>query len=233
MLNHFLARLDNDPLAPGGILWPTFTARSFGDAEASVRSALIGAGLGREQRFLRCLQLACLAEESPLAHRLTSRDPRVSYTRQFVRDRLRPSGTVVSYLGSNTPAPILSLTINATTPEMAAWTLGVAGGVATITDDLGRIRTTTITYAGGISNPLLLPLDRGHIQLSAVAPANGDSWEVAYKAPGASWVQVALTRLNDSSIIGLLDPECLAIYRHSPVAIDRLAAAVVALGDHP
>ncbi len=230
MINRFLATLDGDATAPAGILWPALPDRTIDDAEAAGRAALIGVGLGREQRFLRCLQLTCLVEDSPLSGYVTRLGQRVTYTRGFVRDRLRPSGVVASYTGPNDPAPMLNLTVNQTTPEMASWTVTVAGGSATIVDDLGFSHVTVISYVAGATNDLLLPFGRGSVRLFNVAPANGDVWTVSYKRPGASWVPLALGRLSGVNLLGLMDRETKSIYLHSPVSLDRLAAAVVALG---
>lgn len=233
MINHVLARLDNDLTPPGGIVWPTFTPRTFNDREAVVRVALIGANLGREQRFLRCLQLVSLVEESPLAPRLHRLDPRVTYDRAFVRDRLAPSGTVVQYTGTNLTPSALSLTVNEWTPEMASWLVSITGTNATVTDDLGNIEVTAFSFAGGITSDIDLPREAGRINLYGATPATGDSWEVSWKQAGASWLQAALIRMANVDVAALYDDELRRLARRSPVPLDRLAATVLAIGDLP
>lgn len=230
MINHFLAQLDNDPTPPSGFLWPEFTARVIEPEEASIRAAIIGTGLSREEHFLRCLQLTALVTESPLADYLTAHDSRITYSLRAVRDRLEVSGIVVQYTGGNLSPASLNLVVNATTPDSAEWTVTLTSPTAaTVTDDLGNSTNETFSMSGGISTLIPLPLGRGSVRVYNNAPQTGDAWVVSYRRPGASWVPQALEKLDSISPATILTPELAAWYSKTPMKLDRLAAVVVGL----
>jgi hypothetical protein len=232
MINHFLATLDNNPIAPGGFVWPEFTERVVSPEEASIRATVIGTGLSREEHFLRCLQLTALVAESPLTHHITAKDHRVTYSPKAIQDRLALSGIVVQYTGSNSNPSSLNLVINSDTPDTAEWTVTLTSTTtATTTDDLGNSRPSSFSMNDGISSLINLPLDRGAVRVYGNAPQTGDSWTVSYKRHGANWVADALDKLDRVNPAAVLTPELMHWYLHTPLKLDRLAAVVVGLAD--
>lgn len=231
MINHFLATLDNDPTPPGDFIWPNFTARTIAADEQSVRAAVIGLNLSRENRFVRCLQLVNLVAESPLVAALTKADPRITYSKGMIQDRMSLGGTVVAYTGPRPTPPRLNLVLTGKTPDVASYTVTCSDGThATVVDDLGGSLTSAFTFSGGQSSQIPAPNQAAYMVLTGAAPAGGDQWTVQYQKPGASWVQVALSRLENLRPKSLMDSDLAAWYDRSLVPLDRLAAVVVALG---
>lgn len=231
MINHFLATLDNVATAPANFIWPTFTPRTVSGLEAGVRGALIGVGLGREQNFLRCLQLVNLVQESPLVGYVTSTDTRLTYTKQALRDRFALSGVVVQDTSDPASDSTVTMIVLPDTPEITAWTLEMDDSThCTVTDDSGRTVTQTMTYSSGTSNLIDAPLGLASFRFTDAAPASGESWDVSYQAAGASWIPYALARLDTINPVGLLNADLLSWYNNAPTKLDKLAAIVAALG---
>ncbi len=231
MINHVLATLDNDPTQPDDFIWPTFTARTISPAEQSVRSAVIGLNLSRENNFARCLQLANLLAESPLVSYLTAADPRITYTKESIQNRLGISGTIVMYTGTSLTPPKLSLVLTASTPDVASYQITCSDGThALVQDDLGRSLSNTFTFSGGQSSQISAPSQSAYMMLTGAAPAAGDRWLASYQKPGSSWVQQALTRLARVNPKSIMSPTLQSWYERSPVGLDKLAAVVAALG---
>jgi hypothetical protein len=231
VINHVLATLDNDPTIPDDIIWPDFTARSIEADEASIRSAIIGVNLSRENRIARCLQLVNLLAESPLVSYLTSVDPRITYTKESIQNRLGVSGTVVMYTGTAITPPRLNLVLTASTPDIASYAVICTDGThATIQDDLGASLASTFTFSGGQSSQISAPNQSAYVILSGATPAAGDRWSVSYQKPGASWVQQAMVRLARVNPKPIMSHTLQVWYDRSPVGLDKLAAVVAALG---
>jgi hypothetical protein len=228
MFNHFLARLDNNPVAPDGVLWPTFSPIPESHGLVDLRARLIGLNLSREHAFLRCLQLALLVEETPLAGAVRSFDQRVTYSSTSLQSRLQLGGDVVEYLGANPLAPPLVFSKTPTTPAYAAFTVTMTPSGLDVVDDQGRSRVTAITMVNGASNDCWSVNDTALFRIHGVA-ALGDSWQATYQTLGASWCTEALARVHDLAPNDLLS-ETATRMMHSPVSIDRLAAWVTVLG---
>ncbi len=231
MINHLLATIDNNPTAPNGFVWPTFTARTVSADEASVRSAVIGLNLSRENHFSRCLQLVNLLQESPLASYETAEDPRVTYTKKSIRARYSASGTIALYQGVNDPSPQANLVLTATMPDMASYVLNFTTPTdCTVADDVGATVARTVSFAGGVSSLIEAPGGEASILLTATAPAAGDKWLISYQKAGASWVTQALQRVERSNPKAIMTPELVHWYDRAILPLDRLAAVVAALG---
>jgi hypothetical protein len=231
MINDFLATLDNIAAAPAGIIWPSFTPRVITDIEATVRAAIIGVNLSREQNISRCLQLADLVAQSPLASYLTARDPRITYSRAAIQSRFAVSGPVVIYTGSQVSPAVISFQALPTTPDIDSWVLQpLNSSTLNILDDRGTSTSASVAFSGGLSNPIALPNGGGQIQLVGTAIAINDSWQLSYRAPGATWVSQALLRMSSIEPRSLMIPDVATWYNQSLLQLDKLAAIVVALG---
>lgn len=230
MINQFLATLDNNPIAPVGFVWPSFTARAYSTLEGAIRGSVIGYNLSRENSFSRCLQLTQLVIESPMQPYTVAVDPRITFTQKSLQARFALGGIVVTYAGSNMSYGIMSLITTATTPDLATYVVTyLSSSTVSITDDLNNTVVRTFTFSGGTTNTLAVPDGSAFIQVTNATIAAGDSWNVAYQRPGANWTNQALKRMpvNPESI---MTPDVLVWYQNAPSQIDKLAAIVVALG---
>ncbi len=231
MINHFLATLDNNPTAPSNFIWPTFTARRLTDVESSARGALIGVALSREQNFFRCLQLVNLVQESPLVGYVTAEDSRLTYTKQSIRDRFALSGVVVQDTSISPSAATLTMIVQPGTPDIISWTLTMTDSTTcVVTDDSGNSVTQTVTFSSGTSNLFDAPGGLASFRFTVAAPGAGKSWNVSYQQAGSSWIQHALTRMDQVEPTALLTPELLTWYTGAPTKLDKLATLITALG---
>ncbi len=231
MINDFLVQLDNNQTPPAGFIWPMFEPRVPTPAEAAVRAAVIGINLSREQHFSRCLQLVDVVAESPLSSYITAKDPRLTYTRSTIRSRFAISGPVVLYTGTRDVRPSVNLAVMSSTPDIGAWVLQpTALDAITISDDRGISTTASVTFADGISNPISLPAGGGIVQLVGTDISTSDTWQLSYRAPGASWITLALSRLANVEPRTILTTDLAVWYNKDPLALDKLAAVVAALG---
>ncbi len=231
MINQFLATLDNNPVSPANFIWPTFTVRALTNAEASIRGAVIGVGLSREQNFFRCLQLVNLVQESPLVGYVTAADSRVTFSKQSIRDRFALSGVIVQDTSDTPSDSTLTMVVRSTTPDIISWTLAMTDATTcVVTDDTGNSVARTVTFGSGVSDLIDVPGEVASFRFTVAAPADGDSWSVSYQRAGSSWVQSALTRLAGAEPTTILTGDLLQWYTNAPTQIDKLAAVVVALG---
>lgn len=231
MINDFLATLDNIATAPANVVWPIFTPRIITGTEAVVRSAIIGANLSREQHFSRCLLLTDLVSQSPLSSYVTARDSRITYSRAAIAKRFAVSGPVIAYTGLNPPGPTLYFQALPGSPDIDAWVLqSLSSSILNIVDDSGNITQAAVTFTDGLSNPIILPNGSGQVQLVGTGIEASDSWELSYRAAGATWVQEALGRMSLVDPRSLMSEDILDWYDHDLLQLDRLAAIVAALG---
>lgn len=230
MINQFLATLDNNATPPDMFLWPSFTPRVISGDEKSVRDAIIGANLSRQQLFSRVLQLASLVAQSPLAPYITALDPRLTYNESSVRNRFGVSGTAVVYTGSRGTPPTVSLVLSPTTPDVVTYGITVTSSTtATVTDDNGGSVSRTFAYSGGMAGPISSPNGAASFIMTGVAPTTADSWAIGYQKPGASWVEQALARMGSAPCKSVLTPDLLTWFTRSEIQLDKLAAVITGL----
>ena len=78
---------------------------------------------------------------------------------------------------------------------------------------------------------IALPNGGGQIQLVGTSIDANDSWQLSYRAPGATWVEQALQRMSlvDPRVLMPAGSDVLAWYNSDLLQLDKLAAVVVAL----
>ncbi len=230
MINDLLARLDNNPEAPYGWIWPSFTPKVFTPYEISVRNALIGTATSRELFFDRCLELVGVVLGTPLSGYVTARDPRVTYSLETIRNHFAVAGLVVSQTNIVGTMPRLNMVVTPDTPATNTWRVELLTPTSALATGMdGTSQQTTFSFSGGISTAIQLPGDAGHVLLTGGTPAAGQRWQLSYRQAGYSWLPEALAGMQDVDVAGLLNDE-LRPWLNSPVQLDRLCAAVVALG---
>lgn len=230
MINQFLATLDNNATPPDMFLWPSFTPRVISGDEKTVRDALIGANLSRQQLFSRALQLASLVAQSPLAPYITAADPRLTYDESSARARFGVSGTAVIYTGSRPSPPTINLVLSPTTPDVVTYNVVITSSTAaTVTDDTGGNVSRTFAYSGNMAGPISSLNGAASFIMTGVAPTTADSWAIGYQKPGASWVEQALVRMDNAPCKAVLTPDLLAWFTRSEIKLDKLAAVIAGL----
>lgn len=235
MINDFLAYLDNDPVAPDlssipVVMWPQFTARVIAGPEAILRGVLIGTGLSRLETFLRCAQLTDLVAQSPFQDAITSRDPRVTYTRSALRSLFVLQGFAVQ-----SPYAVEAVfTTSPRTPTVGRWFLQVltaaaGNGTLSVQDDRGGTGVVSFTYSAGVSGLIAFPSLDGAVTLYGSIAA-GQYWEITFRQKVDPWIQVVAPGVDTLSPSDFLSPRLAAAFRSCPLQLDRLAAVVAGLG---
>lgn len=226
MINHFLASLDNSPIAPGDIYWPSFTTRTVAAHTQWLRDKFIGVGLQRRHNFFRCVQLLWVVEESSLADRITNYDTRITYDRASLQGLVQQRGTV-SVLTSGATTAVANLQVHGAM-EFGEWTVGVSGTTLTISDPTGASVASTISWTSGSTGAVAVPGGGGAITLSG-GPTTVGTWHIIRYAPAVPWVQTCLANVSDSSIRVALPTDLLAHYDATPFTVEKLAAVVCSL----
>ena len=236
MINHFLTYLDNVAEPPGDVLWPKFTPRLIGPDEQDLRDEIIGAGIGRREHFLRCVQLTYLVSNSPFVDAITAVDPRVTYSKEALRDLYRLTGAVVQASGTN-PLARLVFGARSTTPDVARWILRITtagGGTGTMaySDADGLHAVLPFTYGADVSSVIELPNEQGVVTLYGTSFDVGDSWTINYQGDINSWVGSIFHRIPAVDPSDVLTPALLRQFKAAPLAIDKLAAVAAGLGGY-
>lgn len=230
MINQFLATLDNNATTPDMFLWPAFTPRVISGDEKSVRDAILGANLSRQQLFSRALQLVSLVAQSPLAPYITAADPRLTYDESSIRNRFGVSGTAVAYTGTRPGPPTINLVLSPTTPDVVTYSVIITSSTtATVIDDNGGNVSRTFSFSGGMTTPFSSLNGAASFIITGVAPTAADAWAVGYQKPGANWVEQALGRMDMAPCKAVLTPDLLTWFTRSEIKLDRLAAVIVGL----
>jgi hypothetical protein len=237
MINDFLATLDNNPIDPGDILWPEFTAAPVSPELAALRAVFLGNQRRRRVNFLRAVQLTNLVANSPFGEVITARDPRVTYTPAGLASLFRGRGFIVQAFG---PQPTARLVLGTTpnTPEAGEWAIRVVSvGVGTadlgIRDDAGNDEVVTVPFTpGGASASVRLPENAGVLTLFDTILNPTNNWRVVYQGAGRPWIEEVLSRVEGlkPNPAGLISPRLLRAWRVAPLALDRIAAVVAGLG---
>lgn len=227
MINHFLASLDNNPIAPGDIYWPSFTARTVAAQTQWLRDKFIGVGLQRRHNFLRCIQLLWVVEESSLVDRVTSYDTRITYDRASLQGLVQQRGTV-SVLTAGATTAVANLQVYGTM-EFGEWTVSISGTSLTISDPTGASVVSTVTWTNGSTGAVAVPGGGGGAITLSGGPTTIGTWHVIRYAPVVPWVQTCLTNITDSSIRAALPADLLAHYDATPFTVEKLAAVVCSL----
>lgn len=224
MINHFLAKLDNNPVAPTEWPWPTFTAKARGVDEKTWYDLVIGTGLAREHSFRRCLALDAVVSSSSLAGYRRAVDPRITYTNQDVRDRLNAYGWIInSSVGAGVASPVFS-------PLAPAYLLSTvtATGTNTVTvaPAVGLPFIANVTFSGGNSNAISLVSDgSASITISGSSLTIGQTWTVQRSVWENDYAR-AIAVVNQLKIPTWLPPDLLSAYNSFTRDTERVAAVI-------
>lgn len=242
MINAFLTHLDNIPRDPGDVYWPEFEAREIGRAEQALRDLVIGSNLRRREHFLRCVQLTYLVANSPFADAITAEDPRLTYSKDGLRDLFRLSGATITAYGNPT-VPRLVFGTKAGTPNVARWDLSIdsyttlspseGSGQVRYSDDVGAIALLDFDYdrTNDVSSVIELPNDQGVVTFYG-DPDTTHRWTINYQGDLDSWVSATFHRVPTLDPSGVLSPALLKQFKSAPLLIDKLAAIAAGLGGY-
>jgi len=227
MLNHFLATLDGNPIAPVGVLWPSFTEQV---GLPVLREHLFGQPRYRQQRFLTALELLILVEESSLMNETTKVDPRVSYTRGQVIRLLSSIGSAIQSVGATTTSALNLNLIG----EVAYgdWELFTSDGLTyRVSNELGS-SNTTVTFSGaGVSSVITSPDRRVSFYVTGGQPAANSAWSVVHWTPSTPSATRLVTTFDVTAMRGYVRTDLLDLYDTAPLMTERIAVAIVSLGN--
>jgi hypothetical protein len=225
MINHFLARLDNNPVSPGDWVWPTFSARDLSTECNKWRAAIVGNNLPRELLFRKCLVLDSLVASSEFSSYRTSDDSRLSYTLAQAADRVRNYGwSVTSSLG----APVLSHIIRPDAPDFATSQITANSASSITVVSTTGTETITVVYPTALSDEFNLVVGgsiRGRFSGNITT---GQTWTFSlYQREDV--LLDGLKAVRELGEPSWLPQPLLGTYRNLRTDTDKLACVVVGL----